>query len=82
MKRARLLLADDHPMVLEGVARLLEDEFDVVGKVEDGRALVAAAQEIRPPTRQDSARRVALPCDRILNPSEHACRSTRSTPKT
>jgi DNA-binding NarL/FixJ family response regulator len=48
MKRARLLLADDHPMVLEGVARLLEDEFDVVGKVEDGRALVAAAQELEP----------------------------------
>ncbi len=48
MKRPRLLLADDHPMVLEGVARLLEDEFDVVGKVEDGRALVAAAQELEP----------------------------------
>jgi len=48
MKRTRILLADDHPMVLEGVAKILEKEFDVVGKVEDGRALVAAAQELNP----------------------------------
>ncbi len=48
MNRIRILLADDHPMVLEGVAKILEDEFDVVGKVEDGRALVAAAQELKP----------------------------------
>ena len=48
MNRIRILLADDHPMVLEGVAKILEDEFDVVGKVEDGRALVAAAQQLKP----------------------------------
>ena len=48
MNRIRILLADDHPMVLEGVGKILEDEFDVVGKVEDGRALVAAAQELNP----------------------------------
>lgn len=48
MNRIRVLLADDHPMVLEGVAKILEDEFDIVGKVEDGRALVAAAQELNP----------------------------------
>ena len=48
MNRIRILLADDHPMVLEGVARILEDEFDIVRKVEDGRALVAAAQELTP----------------------------------
>ena len=48
MNRLRILLADDHPMVLEGVAKILEDEFDIVGKVEDGRALVAAAQELNP----------------------------------
>ena len=44
----RILLADDHPMVLDGVAKILDDEFEVVGKVEDGRALVAAAQELTP----------------------------------
>ena len=48
MNRIRILLADDHPMVLEGVAKILEDKFEIVGKVEDGRALVAAAQELNP----------------------------------
>ena len=48
MNRIRILLADDHPMVLEGLAKILEDEFDVVGKVEDGYALVAAAEQLRP----------------------------------
>ena len=48
MNGIRVLLADDHPMVLEGVAKILEDEFDIVGKVENGRALVAAAQELNP----------------------------------
>jgi DNA-binding NarL/FixJ family response regulator len=48
MSRIRILLADDHPMVLEGVAKILEDEFDVVEKVEDGRALLAAAQQLNP----------------------------------
>jgi DNA-binding NarL/FixJ family response regulator len=48
MNRIRILLADDHPMVLDGVAKILDHEFDVVGKVEDGRALVAAAQQLKP----------------------------------
>jgi DNA-binding NarL/FixJ family response regulator len=48
MNRIRILLADDHPMVLEGVAKILEKEFDVVGKMEDGRALVAAAERLNP----------------------------------
>jgi DNA-binding NarL/FixJ family response regulator len=48
MRRPRLLLADDHHLVLEGFERLLEPEFDVVGTVEDGRALVAAARKLRP----------------------------------
>ena len=48
MNPIRVLLADDHPMVLDGVEKILEEEFDVVGKVEDGRALVAAAQQLRP----------------------------------
>ncbi len=48
MSRLRILLADDHPLVLDGVAKILEEEFDVVGKVEDGRALIAAAKQLRP----------------------------------
>ena len=35
-------------MVIDGVAKILDDEFDVVGKVKDGRALVAAAQQLKP----------------------------------
>ena len=48
MKRARLLLADDHTLVLEGFRRLLEPEFELAGAVEDGRALVAATQKLKP----------------------------------
>jgi DNA-binding NarL/FixJ family response regulator len=48
MKRTRILLADDHKIVLEGLKRLLEPEFDLVGMVEDGRSLVAQAAQLRP----------------------------------
>ena len=48
MKRRRVLLADDHKIVVEGLRNLLEPEFELVGTVEDGRALVAAAAELRP----------------------------------
>jgi DNA-binding NarL/FixJ family response regulator len=41
-------LADDHTLVLEGLRKLLEDECEVVGTVEDGRALVEAAERLRP----------------------------------
>ena len=46
--RPRVLLADDHTLVLEGLCRLLEDKCDLVGTVEDGRALVEAAERLRP----------------------------------
>ena len=48
MKKLRILLADDHPMVLEGIAKILEDNFDIVGKVEDGRALLDLAKQLKP----------------------------------
>lgn len=48
MKRPRLLLADDHKIVVEGLRGLLEPEFELVGTVGDGRALVAAAEKLRP----------------------------------
>jgi DNA-binding NarL/FixJ family response regulator len=48
MKNVRVLLADDHKIVLEGLRSLLEPEFEVVGTVEDGRALVAAAKKLSP----------------------------------
>jgi DNA-binding NarL/FixJ family response regulator len=48
MKQARVLLADDHKIVAEGLRGLLEPEFDLVGIVEDGRALLTAAETLRP----------------------------------
>jgi len=44
----RILLADDHPMVLEGVGKLVEEFGEVVGKVEDGRDLLEAALRLNP----------------------------------
>lgn len=46
--RPRVLLADDHPMVLEGLRRLLGVNFEVVGAVKDGPALLEAAEIQRP----------------------------------
>jgi len=46
--RPRILIADDHNLVAEVCKRLLETEFDVVGVVVDGRALVRAAGELGP----------------------------------
>ncbi len=47
-KRSRILIADDHTLVAELCKRLLEAEFDVIGIVNDGRALVRAASELKP----------------------------------
>jgi DNA-binding NarL/FixJ family response regulator len=44
----RVLLADDHAIVLEGLRRVLEPHFHIVGEVADGHALVAAAGRLRP----------------------------------
>ncbi len=46
--RPRLLLADDHRIMAEGLKSLLSPEFELVGIVEDGRALVEAAQRLNP----------------------------------
>ncbi len=48
MNSPRVLLADDHAIVIEGLRRVLEPEFEIVGEVADGRALVAAAEILRP----------------------------------
>lgn len=48
MKRARILLADDHTLLLEAFKGLLEPEYDVVGTVTDGRALLDTAAELKP----------------------------------
>ena len=48
VSKPRVLLADDHRMVAEGLKSLLEEEFELAGIVEDGRAMVKAARELRP----------------------------------
>jgi len=48
MGKPRVLLADDHTIVAEGLRSLLEDEFEFVGAVSDGRALLDAAQKLKP----------------------------------
>jgi DNA-binding NarL/FixJ family response regulator len=48
VKRPRVLLADDHRIVAEGLRGLLEPEFEVVAVVEDGRALLEAARSLQP----------------------------------
>ena len=48
MKKFRLLMADDHTLVLEGLKRILEADFDLVGMAENGRELVRLADELKP----------------------------------
>jgi DNA-binding NarL/FixJ family response regulator len=48
VSRPRVLLADDHRIVAEGLKELLSPEFDLLGLVEDGRALVEEAKKLRP----------------------------------
>jgi DNA-binding NarL/FixJ family response regulator len=48
VSRPRILLADDHPIVAEGLQSLLSTRFDVVGVVADGQSLIEAARTLDP----------------------------------
>ena len=48
MKKPRLLLADDHTILVEGLRALLAPEFEVVATAGDGRAVLEAAQKYQP----------------------------------
>jgi DNA-binding NarL/FixJ family response regulator len=48
LAKPRILLADDHPEVLDSLRGLLDELGEVVGIVEDGQALVEAAQQLQP----------------------------------
>jgi DNA-binding NarL/FixJ family response regulator len=48
MPRTRVLLAEDHVVVAQGLGELLKDTFDLVGIVHDGRALMDAAERLQP----------------------------------
>lgn len=46
--RKRLLIADDHELMLAGISQIIAAEFDVVGMARNGRALLAEAQRLLP----------------------------------
>ncbi|HSA63005.1 MAG TPA: response regulator transcription factor [Nitrospiraceae bacterium] len=48
MSHPRVLLADDHTLVLEGFRKLLEEHCELIGTAEDGRALVEIAERLQP----------------------------------
>ncbi len=48
MKKTKVLLADDHTIVAEGLASLLEPDFELVGRVDNGRDLLRKAEELSP----------------------------------
>jgi DNA-binding NarL/FixJ family response regulator len=48
VKRARILLADDHALTLEGIRAVVEPHHEIVGMVMDGRALLDAALRLQP----------------------------------
>ena len=48
MERKRILLADDHSAIMEEVRVLLNDEYEIVGAVDNGKTLVETAQRLAP----------------------------------
>ena len=48
MQRTRMMLADDHTLLTEAFRRLLENTFDIVGAVSNGRTLLETAPELTP----------------------------------
>lgn len=48
MGKQTVLIADDHPLVVEGIASLLRTEFDILGSVSNGRDLIVDAERLRP----------------------------------
>ena len=48
MKKIRVLLGDDHVLILDGIRAALQPHFEIVGQAQDGKALLQAAQRLRP----------------------------------
>ena len=78
MRRARVLLADAHQIVAEGLRSIsiLETEFDIIGMVSDGRALVEATRQLRP---EVIVADISMP---LLNGIEATRQVKRVAPKT
>jgi len=48
MRKPRILIADDHRIVLEGLQKLLEHDFEIVGTADNGQDLIEYARQLRP----------------------------------
>jgi DNA-binding NarL/FixJ family response regulator len=48
MRKAKILIADDHKIVADGLRNILEPEFEIMKTVENGRELLEAARELHP----------------------------------
>ncbi len=84
MKRLRVLLGDDHALILDGIRSSLQAHHEIVGQATDGKALVEAAQHLRPDliildismpvlNGLESAKRIKeiLPSTRLIFLSQH-----------
>jgi DNA-binding NarL/FixJ family response regulator len=84
MKQIRVLLGDDHVLILDGIRAALQAHFEIVGQAKDGKALVDAAQRLRPDVvildigmpllnGFESARQIkkALPAAKLIFLSQH-----------
>jgi DNA-binding NarL/FixJ family response regulator len=82
--KVRVLLGDDHAFILDGVRAALQPHFEIVGQVTDGKALVAAAERLKPDVVVldismpllngfESARQIkkALPSTKLIFLSQH-----------
>jgi len=46
--KARILLGDDHALILDGLRNVLQNQYEIAGLAKDGRALVQAAEKLKP----------------------------------
>src|SRR4051794_39843683 len=76
MKKPRLLIGDEQRLFLDGLQRLLSDDFDVIGTAEDGRELLRATNSLRPDV---VVMEMILP---LLNGVEVARQLSKSCPQT
>jgi DNA-binding NarL/FixJ family response regulator len=72
--KVRILLGDDHALILDGIRSALQQQYDIVGQVQDGRALVQAADRLQP---QIIVLDISMP---LLNGFEAAKQIRKSVP--
>ena len=75
MRRPRILLADDHQMLVDALKKVVEPKCEVVGTASDGRALLEAAARLRP---EVVVLDIAMP---LLNGLDAARHLKRTMPK-